>query len=158
MPAGQEIERKFLVDRVPDEMQPVAVRSLVQGYLLERHQGLEVRVRRADDECTLTLKSGSGMVRAEEEIPIEPDRFERLWPLTDGRRIEKLRHVFALPDGLQAEVDVYAGALHGLLTAEVEFGSEDAAQRFVAPAWMGRDVSGDPRYSNGALARDGLPA
>jgi adenylate cyclase len=119
--------------------------------------GTEVRVRRRDDSASLTVKSGRGRVRVEEEIAIDGDRFERLWPLTEGRRIEKTRYEIPAGDGLTIELDVYAGDLDGLLTAEVEFASEDAAEAFAAPDWLGPDVTDDARYKNQRLAVDGAP-
>jgi adenylate cyclase len=150
-----EIERKFLVDAVPPGDHPR--RALEQGYLAVGEDGVEVRVRRADATTTLTVKSGSGLVRVEEEIPIESARFESLWPLTEGRRVVKTRHLVPLSDGLTAEVDVYAGALAGLLTAEIEFPSEAASHAFTPPEWIGREVTGDERYANRTLALRGAP-
>jgi adenylate cyclase len=119
--------------------------------------GTEVRVRRRDANAWLTVKSGGGRSRVEEEIPIDSDRFQRLWPLTEGRRIEKTRYEIPVGDGLTVELDVYAGDLEGLVTAEVEFASEDAAEAFAAPSWLGPDVTDDARYKNQRLARDGAP-
>jgi len=90
-------------------------------------------------------------------VEIERPVFDELWPETEGRRIEKFRREIKLDQGLTAEVDSYEGGLEGLITVEVEFDSVDAAQRFVAPEWFGRDVTGDKRWSNASLARDGLP-
>jgi CYTH domain-containing protein len=150
-----EIERKFLVEAVPPGDHPR--RGLEQGYLAVGEDGVEVRVRRADATTTLTVKSGPGLVRVEEEIPIDERRFESLWPLTEGRRVVKTRHLVALEDGLTAEVDVYDGALAGLLTAEIEFPSTDASQAFTPPEWLGREVTGDERYANRTLALHGAP-
>jgi len=116
-----------------------------------------VRVRRRDARAWLTVKSGEGRVRVEEEIEIEPERFERLWPLTEGRRLEKTRYEISAVDGLVIELDVYRGDLDGLLTAEVEFPSEEAAEAYDVPDWLGPDVTEDPRYKNQRLARDGAP-
>ena len=41
------------------------------------------------------------------------------------------------------EVDVYAGSLEGLVVAEVEFPSRDEAEAFVAPHWLGDELTGD---------------
>ena len=78
--------------------------------------------------------------------------------LTDGRRLEKTRHVIAAGEGLNIEVDVYAGALTGLSVAEVEFRTEAAADAFQPPAWFGREVTDDARFKNQRLASDGVPA
>jgi CYTH domain-containing protein len=114
-------------------------------------------VRRRGDQAYLTVKAGGGRVRVEEEIEIDADRFERLWPLTEGRRIEKTRYEIDAADGLVIELDVYTGALDGLVTAEVEFDSEEAADAFEPPGWLGEDVTEDLRYKNQRLAREGPP-
>jgi adenylate cyclase len=116
-----------------------------------------VRVRRRAGAATLTVKSGAARTRVEEELAIEPERFERLWPLTEGRRIEKTRYEIDGGDGLTIELDLYAGALEGLVVAEVEFDSEEAADAFSAPEWLGREVTDDARYKNQRLACDGAP-
>jgi adenylate cyclase len=112
-----------------------------------------VRVRRRDGRTWLTVKAGAGRVRVEEEIEIEGDRFERLWPL----RIEKTRYEIDADGGAVIELDVYTGDLEGLVVAEVEFDSEEAAEAYVAPDWLGTDVTEDLRYKNQRLARDGAP-
>ena len=97
------------------------------------------------------------MVRTEEELPIDARRFASLWPLTEGRRVSKTRHLIRLGSGIDAELDVYDGAHDGLLTAEVEFPSREASETFDPPGWLGREVTGDRRFANQALALRGGP-
>src|SRR3954454_14786995 len=150
-----EIERKFLLEAVPDGLGPGE--RIEQGYLAIDPSGSEVRVRRKGAKTLMTVKTGSGLVRGEEEWALEPERFERLWALTEGRRVVKPRHEVALGD-LTAEVDIYDGDLDGLVTAEVEFPDEASARAFEAPAWLGRDVTDDARYGNRVLAVHGIPS
>ncbi len=157
VPAGIEIERKFLVDQVPGELASHPSDEIEQGYLAITGDGLEVRIRRYGRRSYLTIKSGAGQVRVEEEIEIDERRFGSLWPLTDGRRIQKRRYLIPAEDGRRIELDLYEGPLAGLVTAELEFDSAAAAQAFVPPDWFGRDVTDDPRYKNRQLAVDGLP-
>ena len=152
-----EIERKFLVADPPSNLERWPSTSIEQGYLAVAGDGTEVRVRRRDGAAWLTVKSGCGRARVEEEIEIDSDRFERLWPLTEGRRIEKTRYEIDADDGAVIELDVYTGDLEGLVVAEVEFDSEEAAEAFAAPDWLGPDVTEDLRYKNQRLARDGAP-
>lgn len=154
-PSGVEIERKFLVDRPPAGLGEGE--RIEQGYLVIGDDGVEVRIRRRGADMTLTVKSGPGMVRTEEELAIDERRFKSLWPLTGERRVSKTRHLIPLESGLTAELDVYAGALEGLLTAEIEFPSVEASEAFVAPQWLGREVTGDGRFANQALALGGRP-
>jgi adenylate cyclase len=151
-----EIERKWVPDAPPDGLADHPSRRVMQGYVA-LDENAEVRVRQAGDKRTLTIKPAPGMVRTEVELALEEEQFDALWPLTEGRRVVKTRHLIPLQDDLTAEVDVYEEALAGLVTAEVEFPSEEAAERFAAPEWLGRDVTGDKRYANRALAVDGLP-
>jgi adenylate cyclase len=152
-----EIERKWVLEAPPRWPADHRQKRVEQGYVALDDEGAEVRVRRADDELTLTIKSAPGLVRVEEELSLSEARFASLWELTRGRRVVKTRHLVPLDDGLTAEVDVYEGDLSGLLTAEVEFPSEEASSAFVAPEWLGREVTGDKRYANRALAVDGAP-
>ena len=146
-----EIERKFLVRALPPGLDAHPSEPIAQGYLATAPDGVEVRIRRRGDATTLTVKSGPAMVRVEEEIPIDGARFATLWPLTEGRRLDKVRHYLPL-DGLTVELDVYAGALDGLVTAEIEFPSVDAARAFSPPPWLGEEVTGDTAYANQNLA------
>ena len=150
-----EIERKWVLDAAPDGLGPGS--GIEQGYLAIDPAGAEVRLRRKGGKTLMTVKTGIGLVRGEEEFEIEPERFERLWAMTEGRRVIKTRHEVPLGD-LVAEVDVYAGDLDGLPTAVVVCPDEASARDFVAPAWLGRDVTDDPRYGNRVLAVEGIPA
>ena len=155
--AAVEIERKFLVPKLPSDLHRSPATRIEQGYIAIGDDGTEVRVRRRDDDTVLTVKGGSGRSRTEVEFGIDAERFARLWPLTEGRRLEKTRYVMAAGDGLDIELDVYSGALTGLSVAEVEFGTEEAADAFEPPAWFGHEVTDDARFKNQRLASEGAP-
>jgi len=144
-----EVERKFLVPD-PPELAGTGSDEIDQGYLATGVDG-EVRLRRKGDRLLLTAKRGSGLSRQEAEVEVDRGSFDELWPLTEGRRLTKRRHL--VPHGdLKIEVDVYAGALGGLVVAEVEFPSEERARSFDPPEWFGEEVTGDRRYLNETLA------
>jgi len=151
-----EIERKFLVSTPPAGLAERAGTALEQGYLAISERA-EVRLRRAGEELTLTVKVGRGESREEVEVGLDAGQFERLWPLTEGARLAKTRRHLPLPDGLSAEVDAYNGALQGLQVVEVEFRSAEQSRGFSPPPWFGEELTGDPRYSNQSLASSGLP-
>ncbi len=110
-----EIERKFLVRKLPPEVERAPSTRIEQGYIAIADDGTEVRVRRRDGAATLTVKGGSGGTRLEEEIAIDAERFARLWPLTEGHRLEKTQHLIPTRTGLTIELDVYSGVLTGLM-------------------------------------------
>ena len=156
-PEHVEIERKFLVRELPDDLRPRQAERIDQGYLTIGEDGVEVRIRRRGERHVLTIKAGAGRTRVEEEMVIDERAFGALWPLTEGRRVQKLRHLLPARGGLTIELDVYAGTLQGLVVAEVEFASEAEAEAFAPPAWLGEEVTGDVRYLNRTLARAGAP-
>lgn len=155
-----EVERRFLLDRVPGAAElgrPLdGGEPLRQGYLADEGD-VSVRVRITDRAATLTVKAGSGLSRTEVELPLSLAEAGALWPHTGDRQIVKRRHRVPLGGDLVAELDVYAGALEGLASVEVEFASEADAHRFAPPAWFGREVTDRPEWTNAALARHGLP-
>ena len=153
VPGGIEVERKFLVVRLPGELDSFPAEVIEQGYLA-LDGDVEVRVRRRGGRSpVLTIKSGGGLARVEEEFEIGDERFAALWPLTAGRRVEKTRYEVPGDGGLVFELDVYAGPLRGLMTAEVEFSSVEASALFEPPSWLGLEVTEDPSYKNRALAQ-----
>ena len=149
-----EIERKFLVIGEAWRGQGRVVR-IRQGYLASS-ESLSVRVRQAGPRGFLTVKGGSGLVRAEYEyeIPFE-EAAEMLDRLCRRPLIEKQRHVLEL-DGIEWVVDEFEGDLAGLVLAEVEL--EHADQRVALLGWLGREVTDDPRYLNASLSQFGLPS
>jgi len=153
-----EIERKFLVDSEPDD-EPSRSGEIEQGYLAlaDDDGGAEVRLRRWGEGQVLTVKGGTGRVRTEEEVAIEREVFESLWPLTEGRRVAKTRHVIPYRE-LEIELDVFGGELEGLRIAEVEFPDERSANEFEPPSWFGEEVTGNRRYLNETLATAGAPS
>ncbi len=156
-----EIERKFRLGGVPPTMRFARRVPIRQGYLA-LDGDTEVRLRITPKGAVMTIKSGRGGVRVEEEIPLQTRQAEALWELTEGRRVQKSRRRVRLagpaegPE-LTAEVDEYSGALDGLVVVEVEFPDEETARGFEPPAWFGRELTDDWRYANRSLASDGMP-
>ncbi|GHG81499.1 CYTH domain-containing protein [Pseudodonghicola xiamenensis] len=151
-----EIERKFLVTRLPDLSQARRA-EIAQGYLTRNSDSVQIRLRAEDARRILTVKSGWGMTRSEREIALTEAQFDTLWPATEGRRLEKERWTGPLPGGLRYELDIFHGALAPLQVVEVEFDSVPAADAFRPPDWFGREVTDDPRYGNRAMVTEGIP-
>ncbi|HKO37936.1 MAG TPA: CHAD domain-containing protein [Solirubrobacterales bacterium] len=151
-----EIERKFLLEQLPAELEQSLSAEIEQGYLAAAPDA-EVRVRRRGEAFSLTLKRGAGEEREEVEVELDERQFQTLWGTVEESRLTKRRYLVPLGGGLNAEVDVYFGSLAGLRVAEVEFPSREAAASFQPPEWFGREVTGDRGYANRALAIAGIP-
>ena len=150
-----EIERKYLLSSMPALPDGAVRTEIVQGYLPgARLQERVRRVRRAGQPARYyrTVKVGSGLSRMELEEETDAATFRRLWSLTKGRRIRKLR--FRVEDGgLTWEIDRFAG--RKLVLAEVELPSE--GHEAATPAWLHpyvvREVTGEDAYVNINLAQ-----
>lgn len=152
---AKEIERKFIVESDAWRAAAGASKAIVQAYVaIDGDTSVRVRIL-GGAEARLTLKSGfSGMTRDEFEYPIPLADAHELVAVSHGRLIEKTRHIVTL-DGFDWEVDVFEGALAGLVVAEVELASEDDEP--ILPPWLGREVTGDPAWTNAMLATNGRP-
>jgi adenylate cyclase len=148
---NREIERKFLVKRLPDNLKRSRRLTIQQGYLATESAGRQVRLRKTGGTASLTFKVGRGAHREEREIKLSPKQFAALWPGTVGRRLQKMRYEIPWKN-LLVELDIYRGRHAGLVVAEVEFPDRASYRRFKAPSWFGREVTGEKRYSNVRLA------
>jgi adenylate cyclase len=152
---GVEIERKFLLagDGWRALGEPVLLR---QGYLSSNPERT-VRVRVEGGLGTMTIKGKSvGATRGEWEYPIPlADANELLDRLCEQPIIEKYRRRIPFAGNVW-EVDEFLGANQGLVVAEVELGAEE--QQFDKPAWIGAEVTADPRYFNSSLIRNPFSA
>ncbi|EAS50640.1 possible adenylate cyclase, conserved hypothetical protein with CYTH domain [Aurantimonas manganoxydans SI85-9A1] len=153
---GLEIERKFLVAHAGWRAQAVGAVRLEQFYLFSREDA-SVRVRIRDGRAArLTIKTGrDGLSRGEFEYDIPLQDAVELRESRVGKLVEKTRHIVPLEGGWQAEVDVFTGTLDGLVMAEIELKTMDDAPPL--PDFLGREVTGDPRYFNAQLAVEGRP-
>ncbi|EJK79634.1 hypothetical protein PMI03_05285 [Rhizobium sp. AP16] len=146
---AKEIERKFLVRG--DRWRELASEKLIlrQAYVATMDDR-SVRVRLTNDTiATLTMKIGKAMTRDEFEYEIPVGDAEELLGNAIGLIIEKTR--YKVPHkGFVWEVDVFRGAHRGLVVAEVELENESDDPEL--PDWIGREVTGEYRYSNQALA------
>ena len=153
-----EIEKKFLIRRLPEELDRYPVRHMEQGYLCTDPV---IRIRKSNDRYILTYKSRMGLegqndqgvrVNQEVEVPLNQSGYEHLREKTDGNLIRKDRYIIPLSDGHTGELDIFHGVLEGLVFIEVEFADSKDAEDFIPPEWYGDNVSDDHRYSNSFLS------
>jgi len=149
----REIERKFLLKQIPDNLLDFPSDKIAQGYLAVEPDGTQVRLRKKGSIRSLAFKTGHGTEREEREVELTPEQFDRLWPGTKGRRLCKTRYEMPWKD-FTIELDVYKGKNDGLMVAEVEFPDAETCRAFEPPDWFGVDVSADERYSNHNLATE----
>ena len=151
-----EIEKKYLVKELPEDLQDYPHEEIEQGYLCTEPT---LRIRRKGERYIFTYKGRPDendtdiCIADEVERPLTRQAYEKLREKTEGYLIEKTR--YRIPyDKYVIELDVFNGTYEGRLLAEVEFPSVAEARAFQPPAWFGEDVSGDVRYTNSYMALD----
>lgn len=142
-----EIERKFLVQQLPD-LKLYKFHCIEQAYLCTEPV---VRIRKEDDTYYLTYKSKGLLAREEYNLPLTKDSYQHLLKKADGKIITKKRYLIPL-DNHTIELDIFEGIYKGLILVEVEFNSVDEANSFTPPEWFGEDVTYSVKYKNSTLS------
>lgn len=145
-----EIERKYLIEEPPENYRAYPFHQIEQGYL---SVSPVVRIRKEDKNYYLTYKSKGLMVREEYNLPLTKDSYEHLLSKADGKVLTKKRYLIPLTESSYTiELDVFEGFYEGLMLAEVEFPTQEAAESFTAPSWFTREVTFSGEYQNSVLA------
>ena len=151
-----EIERKFLVSNLEECLQHHTKSiTIVQGYL-SFDPARTVRIRKTDTKAFLTIKGKSnetGDTRFEWEKEIKENEAIQLFDLCLGQTIRKTRYIVPYQSHI-FEIDVFSGNHQGLVIAEIELSS--SSEKVDLPKWIGQEVTGDNRYYNSVLAKEGL--
>ena len=156
-----EIEKKYLVKELPEDLSSFPSRKLTQSYI---SRSPVIRLRKIEEETSegktesyvLTVKGDGLSVREEFELPLREAQCEALRKKEEGRVLIKRRYLIPLKDeqGTErtAELDIFEGDFKGLRLVEVEFPSEEEMAAFCPPDWFGEDVSDSAAYHNSTLS------
>ena len=113
-----EIERKYLVSGIPDNIDSYPCRFIEQGYL---NTAPVVRVRRDNDNYYLTYKGGGMMAREEYNLPLNKEAYEHLIKKADGNIITKKRYEIPDGNGYTIELDIFEGLFTGTILKKLNF-------------------------------------
>ncbi len=153
---GMEIERKFTVKELPEGLEKYAFHIIEQAYLTTEPT---IRVRREDERYYMTYKGVGGgntsLAHEEYNLALTPEAYETLSSKADGNVIRKKRILIPYMDHM-IELDIFDKPFEGLIIAEVEFETTDAANAFVPPGWFDEDVTDRREYRNAYLSRKTL--
>jgi adenylate cyclase len=157
-PRSLEIERRFLVASLPDDIR-TQIRNLPYTDITQGYSGFRLRrsvTSKGEVTYIMGIKTSQSAdprisIKHEEEWPIDEARFRELWPSVDEGIIEKRRYRISHGEHT-IQLDIFRGGeIDGRMLAEVEFNSVDEAQAFRPPEWFGSDVTSV--VSNAKLAR-----
>lgn len=148
-----EIEKKFLIHTLPDNLESFPSHHIEQGYLCTNPV---VRIRKQDSDYFLTYKGKGLMVREEYNLPLTQESYLHLKDKVDGIIISKQR--FKIPYcqneiNFTIELDIFHPPFASFYMAEVEFESKEDALAFIPPSWFGEDVTLDSHYHNSTMSK-----
>lgn len=150
---GMEIERKFTIKELPEDLKKYESRLIEQAYLTTEPT---IRVRREDDRYYMTYKGVGGantsLSHEEYNLPLTKEAYETLSSKADGNVIRKERILIPY-NGHTIELDIFAEPFKPLIIAEVEFSSVDEANDFTPPEWFDEEVTDKKEYRNAYLSR-----
>lgn len=149
-----EIERKFFIRHIPDNLQQYPNKEILQGYFSDPSTGKSIRVRHIWEEYKLTKKKWTGLIREEIETNISKEEFDQLWFQVENHFLEKTRYYIPY-EGLTIELDVFKN-LQWLKVAEVEFANKRDAKKFIPPDWFGEELTTMREATNSYIAKYGL--
>ena len=155
---GLEIERKFLVSKLPENLEQYPVRIIEQAYL-NLTPAVRIRHDQSKDleKYELTYKGKGLLSHTEYNMPLDSSSYLHLLEKHDGLIIRKKRYMIPVGN-YTAELDLFEGDLDGIVLAEVEFPNVQEANSFIPPSWFAKDVTESGQYSNARMARGLLPA
>lgn len=141
-----EIERKFMIEDFPNHLELLKSAYVEQGYVSANP---EVRIRHGIDEITgkenytLTIKGDGTLSREEIETDVDKSFYEQVVKFIHKPMITKKYRCYLL-GGHRLEVSlVDEGTEHEFCYAEIEFPSEEEANAFVKPEFLGEEVTED---------------
>lgn len=148
---AKEIERKFLVTDQKYKNLANRDEEIAQGYI-SVDPDRTVRVRIKGCKAYLTVKTRNhGMTRNEWEFSVPVEDAREMLAECCGNILSKTRYYVPAGNGLTWEIDEFHGAHEGLTVAEIELPAENVA--FSRPAFIGKEVTGDPAYYNSSLSK-----
>lgn len=145
-----EIERKYLVKTLPENLNQYTCLHIEQAYL---NRQPVVRIRKQNDEYILTYKGSGMMIREEYNLPLDKASYEHLREKADGKIITKKRYIIPIDNGLKVELDIFEGAHKGIVLAEVEFPDEETCSSFRPLDWFAEDVTMQKEYHNSNMSQ-----
>lgn len=148
-----ELEKTYLAKNLPDGLTSCPVKELIDVYFPMTSDHPKLRIRKRGEKFEMTKKElvneGDASAQIEQNIALSAEEFAALQQLP-GKKIHKLRYYYAMQEKT-AEIDVFQGALQGLVLIDVEFDSAADKDAFPMPDFCLCDVTQETFIAGGVL-------
>ena len=139
-----EIERKFLIKKMPDisNIKPIEY----ERYYVFRNDIIEMRIQKKGDNFEIERKEIISKLKAlKTKLVISRYEFEKL--KSNASQVI-YRTGYKLSRNPNVSIKIYHGKYEGLKKVEIEFNSEEEANKFKIPTWYGKEIT------NSIISRD----
>jgi CYTH domain-containing protein len=148
-----ELERTFLAKHVPPDITNYPSKEVIDIYIPKTAHHPVLRIRKNGDKYEITkkypVKEGDSSEQHEFTIPLTPEEFAQLSSL-DGKKVHKIRYFYPV-NNHTAEVDVFQGALKGLVIIDFEFSTAEEKEAFTPPDFCGPDITQETFVAGGMV-------
>lgn len=157
MAKEMEIEKKYMVHRLPENLNNFEHKKIEQSYL--NKGGAPIRLRKFINgnqiRCVFSKKAriAEGSFECiEHNIELPESIYQELLEAKEGRTIIKTRYKIPLTDGLHIDLDVFHDFFDGVCMAEIEYSSIEQANNYKVPDWLGEELTNSEKLANGYMA------
>ena len=152
-----EIEKKYKVKRLPENLEKYEHKTIEQSYLNRGGSPIRLRkfIKEKEIHCVFSkkVKVEKGSIECiENNIELPEKIYQDLLEAKEGRTILKTRYIIPLEDGLKVEIDIFHDFFEGVCVAEIEFNSIEQAKNYTVPSWLGEELTGEKKMTNVYMA------
>lgn len=152
-----EIEKKYKVIKLPDNLESFEYKTIEQSYL--NKGGAPIRLRKfikgENIQCIFSKKvriAEDAIECIEHNIELPENIYQELLNAKEGKTLIKTRYKIPLEDGLNVELDIFHGSFEGVCVAEIEYESVEQAKNYNVPEWLGEETTNIKKLSNSYMA------
>lgn len=154
---NMEIERKYLFNTIPFDLKQYPCNLIEQVYIsttpvIRARKKAPIDQINGEPSYILTIKSSGLLKREEYELLLTEDEYLSLLRKAEGNVITKKRYVIPLHSDLNLELDIFEGTFKGLIMGEIEFPSDEAANKYNPPEYISREVTFDTHFHNSTMS------
>jgi CYTH domain-containing protein len=149
----KELEKTYLAKAFPTGLKNCKSKEIIDIYIPKSSIHPKIRIRKYGDKYEITKKEpvnyNDASHQDEQTITLNESEFNELAKL-EGKKTHKIRYYYD-HNGKMAEIDVFQGALKGLVLVDFEFKTSEEKASFKMPNFCLADVTQEGFIAGGVL-------
>ena len=149
-----ELERTFLAKYLPEDLESCQSKNMHDSFIPKEARHPVLRIRKNGEKFNITRKypktEDDMSVMIEETINLSEEEYKSMQQI-DGKEHQKIRYQYPTENAKVCEIDVYQGALKGIVLVDFEFNTIEEKDNFTHPDFCLVEVTGDENIAGGYL-------